>query len=57
MIDEPSQNELKAAINNLLWMYGPPRMTLAEAEITAVKWFDDLLAAWKAHRRPEVVPQ
>lgn len=50
MNDEPTEDQLKAEINNLLWMYGPKNMTLEEAERLACKWHSDLVAAWNAHR-------
>lgn len=57
MEDEPNEEELKAAINNLLWTCGPPRMALEDAERLACKWHSDLVAAWKAHRAPSATPR
>jgi hypothetical protein len=33
---ESEINELKKAINNLIWMYAPPQLTLASAENIAL---------------------
>ena len=43
---EFNQEDAKTAINNILWMYAPPTMTLKEAEDIAVRFLVELVHAW-----------
>ena len=49
MDEEQRYYELKQAINELLWRKLPPSITLEDAELIAVSFYDAIMGAWRAH--------
>lgn len=47
----PSVEDIKKAVNGLLWMYGPKDLTLAEAETRALKILDFVIVEPGTHEK------
>ena len=45
--DETMREDLKEAINNLLWVSLPRETTLAAADDIAQSWYQDVLVLWE----------
>ena len=57
MNDKPTQDDLKHAVNNLLWSMLPGDATLDQAEEISCRWYDDLNKQWEIHRKAHCVPE
>jgi len=47
MNDDLDLTELKRAVNELVWQYGPPNLPLAQAEKLAILIHERLVASWE----------
>lgn len=46
---EKHLSDIKLELNNLIWMYGPPKMTLGEADKLACKLISEMVDTFGLH--------